>query len=123
MYEDEDSKRVLDALDLFDDICNSKWFCNTNVVLYLNKLDIFNDKVTKVPLKQYFPEFTPPDSSKGDEVQRKKALAFLENEFLTRNHQEQQVICKFTTATDDGIHQIFNETIGTIIENEKNNPT
>lgn len=117
MYEDEDSNRVLDALDLFDDICNSKWFCGTNVVLYLNKLDLFNDKVTKVPLKSYFPDFQPPDTDLGNDVLRKKALEYLQSEFLKRNHQERKVVCKFTTATEDSIRDVFSKTIGEIIMN------
>jgi hypothetical protein len=37
MYEDLKTNRMQDALSLFDDICNSKWFPRTSMILFLNK--------------------------------------------------------------------------------------
>jgi len=114
MYEDEDSNRVLDALDLFEDICNSKWFCNTNVVLYLNKIDLFNEKVEKVPLENFFPEFKP--DPKQDLP--KQAREYLINEFEVRNHQERTVVCKTTCATESAqVSEVFEDTIKRIVIN------
>lgn len=41
LYEDENVNRIQEARKLFDDIVNSKWFQNTNIVLFLNKSDLF----------------------------------------------------------------------------------
>jgi len=46
-----------EALTLFDSICNSKWFVKTSVILFLNKIDIFKDKLKVSPLNKYFPDF------------------------------------------------------------------
>jgi len=112
MYEDEDSNRVLDALDLFEDICNSKWFCDTNVVLFLNKIDLFNEKVKLVPLEKYFPDF----KASPDEELAPQARDYLKKEFEQRNHQERPVLCKTTCATSsEEIRKVFADTIEKII--------
>ena len=36
---------VTDTLMLFDEICNSRWFQNTAMILYLNKRDLFEKKI------------------------------------------------------------------------------
>jgi len=117
MYEDEDSNRVRDALDLFEDICNSKWFCNTNVVLFLNKIDTFKEKVKQVPLKKYFKDFKF-DENKGDLAEQAKN--FLINEFKGRNHQEREVLLSVTCATDkSNIKAVFDKTVKKILRESK----
>lgn len=46
-----------EALTLFDSICNSKWFVKTSIILFLNKIDLFKDKLPKSPLSKYFPDY------------------------------------------------------------------
>ncbi len=48
LYEDETMNRVTEALILFDEICNSRWFKKTSLILFLNKCDIFAEKIQKV---------------------------------------------------------------------------
>ena len=42
---------------LFDNICNSKWFINTSMILFLNKIDIFKKKILISPISKWFPDF------------------------------------------------------------------
>jgi guanine nucleotide-binding protein G(i) subunit alpha len=58
LIEDETMNRMQEALTLFDSICNSKWFSSTSMILFLNKVDLFKEKLTKKPLSDYFPDFT-----------------------------------------------------------------
>jgi guanine nucleotide-binding protein subunit alpha len=55
--EDETVNRIHEALALFDSICNSRWFVKTSIILFLNKIDRFREKLTISPLKKYFPDF------------------------------------------------------------------
>lgn len=47
-----------ESLVLFESVINSRWFLRTSVILFLNKIDLFKQKLPKVPLVQYFPEYT-----------------------------------------------------------------
>lgn len=57
LYEDDSVNRVHEALTLFDSICNSQWFAKTSMILFLNKKDLFEKKLTTSPLENYFPEY------------------------------------------------------------------
>jgi len=45
-------------MKLFDSICNNKWFTDTSMILFLNKKDLFEEKIKKSPLNVCFPEYT-----------------------------------------------------------------
>ena len=47
-----------ESLKLFDSICNNKWFTDTSIILFLNKKDLFEEKIKKSPLTICFPEYT-----------------------------------------------------------------
>ena len=104
LFEDESTNRVLEALNLFDEICNSKWFTNTSVILFLNKRDLFMEKIAKVPLTICFEDYTGPtnDYDAGCEFFREK--------FESRNRQpEKEIYTHVTCATDpNNISHVFN---------------
>jgi hypothetical protein len=57
LYEDENTNRIVEALNLFEEICNSRWFRETSMILFLNKRDLFQDKVR--PLSDRIPARPP----------------------------------------------------------------
>lgn len=50
--------RMDESLDLFQSVINSRWFLRTSIILFLNKIDVFKQKLPKVPLDKYFNEYT-----------------------------------------------------------------
>lgn len=54
--------RMQESLVLFESVINSRWFLRTSVILFLNKIDVFKQKLPKVPLVHYFPEYTGKSS-------------------------------------------------------------
>jgi hypothetical protein len=42
---------------VFEQICNSKWFTRTSMILFLNKIDLFQKKLKYSSLSTYFPDF------------------------------------------------------------------
>ena len=50
--------RMHESMKLFDSICNNKWFTETSIILFLNKKDLFEKKITKSPLTICFPDYT-----------------------------------------------------------------
>ena len=112
LFEDENTNRLVEALNLFEEICNSRWFEKTSIILFLNKSDMFKEKIEKVELKEYFPEFD------GDNT-FEHAKEFLEDQFLTRNHNEgKQVYVQTTCATNtENVTAVFNAVKDIIIRN------
>lgn len=46
-----------ESLHLFNSICNHKFFAATSIILFLNKKDLFEEKIKKVHLSICFPEY------------------------------------------------------------------
>jgi hypothetical protein len=48
---------MMESMKLFDSICNNKWFTDTSIILFLNKKDLFEEKIKKSNLTICFPEY------------------------------------------------------------------
>ncbi|XP_044279086.1 guanine nucleotide-binding protein G(t) subunit alpha-3 isoform X3 [Varanus komodoensis] len=57
LVEDEEVNRMHESLHLFNSICNHKYFATTSIVLFLNKKDLFQEKIAKVHLRVCFPDY------------------------------------------------------------------
>jgi guanine nucleotide-binding protein subunit alpha len=57
LFEDEKINRMQEALTLFDSICNSQWFVKTSIILFLNKIDLFKEKLPVSPMRDYFSDY------------------------------------------------------------------
>lgn len=49
--------RMHESLHLFNSICNHRFFATTSIVLFLNKKDLFEEKIKKVHLSICFPDY------------------------------------------------------------------
>lgn len=97
LFEEERVNRLDESLNLFQTICNNKYFVRTTMILFLNKMDLFRDKILNSDrhLKLFFTQYTGPDQ----EVEA--AAHFILHLFLERNLNKGRVIYPhFTTATD-----------------------
>jgi GTPase SAR1 family protein len=103
LYEDDTTNRMHESLKLFKEICNSKWFTETSVILFLNKKDLFAEKIKKTDLKVTFPEYTGG-------CNYDPAVAFIKDKFLSQNENPKKHIYTHTTcATDtDNVQVVFN---------------
>lgn len=57
LIEDESTGRSQESLQLFGEICNSRWFDETAIILFLNKDDLFREKLLKTPITVGYPEY------------------------------------------------------------------
>lgn len=57
--------RMMESLVLFDSVVNSRWFTRTSIILFLNKVDLFRQKLGRSPLSNYFPDY-----SGGNDINR-----------------------------------------------------
>jgi guanine nucleotide-binding protein subunit alpha len=58
MIEDPTVNRMVDSLVLFEDICNNELLAKLDIILFLNKVDLFKKKVKVIPVKKFFPEYS-----------------------------------------------------------------
>jgi len=95
LYEDESVNRMQEALTLFDSICNSRWFVKTSIILFLNKIDLFAEKLPRSPLGDYFPDYQGGDSYDA-------ACDYLLHRFVSLNQSAatKQIYAHYTCATD-----------------------
>ena len=47
LYEDETTNRMVEAINLFSEHCNNKFFSGIDMILFLNKSDLFEAKVKR----------------------------------------------------------------------------
>ncbi|KAH7921865.1 guanine nucleotide binding protein, alpha subunit [Leucogyrophana mollusca] len=85
--------RMAESLLLFESVVNSQWFRRTSIILFLNKMDLFESKLPKVPLERYFPEYTG-----GADIN--KAAKYLLWRFMQANRARLSVYPVLTQLTD-----------------------
>lgn len=57
LLEDRKTNRVQESRNIFDTIINNRIFERISVILFLNKIDLLEQKVHHSDIHHYFPEF------------------------------------------------------------------
>ena len=113
LFEDGKTNRLEESLKLFQTVCNNNFFIRKTIILFLNKMDLFRDKIqnSDCHLWLYFPQYTGPDRDIDS------ASRFIETEFMERNLYKSKIIYPhFTTATDtSNIKVVLKVVLDTII--------
>lgn len=110
LAEDEEMNRMHESMRLFDSICNNKWFISTSIILFLNKIDLFEQKIKYSPLTICFQQYRGGNNSE-------EAKKFIKNEFecLNRKQDTKHVYTHFTCATDTSNIQFVFDAITDVI--------
>eukprot|EP01127_Copromyxa_protea_P018610 TRINITY_DN5893_c0_g1_i2.p1 TRINITY_DN5893_c0_g1~~TRINITY_DN5893_c0_g1_i2.p1 ORF type:complete len:350 (-),score=64.26 TRINITY_DN5893_c0_g1_i2:136-1122(-) len=109
LEEDNRVNRMHESLKLFEETCNSAFFNDASIILFLNKDDLFREKIQRVDLNVCFEEYT---GGKNYE----KALKFIRGEFKS---SKRKVYTHVSVATDtENIQFIFKAVLDTILSNE-----
>lgn len=111
LLEENTQNRLEESLALFDSVVNSRWFSRTSVVLFLNKIDVFAQKLPYLPLEKHFPDYNG-----GDNIN--KAVKYILWRFTQVNRSGLNVYPHVTQATDtSNIQLVFAAVKETILEN------
>jgi len=94
LFEDEKVNRMHESLLLFDKLCNSQWFANTPFIIFFNKIDKFQDKIGRSPIRKHFPEY------KGATNDVDQGLKYFESLFASINRSNRPIYMHRTCATD-----------------------
>ena len=110
LYEDNTQNRMVESLALFDEICNGRYFSQTTMILFLNKMDLFEEKIAKVDLNVCFPEYTG-----GKDFDA--AADFITQKFVDLNkNPDRTIFPHMTCATNtENVSVIFSATKETVI--------
>ncbi|KAK1146460.1 Guanine nucleotide-binding protein alpha-2 subunit [Aspergillus melleus] len=111
LLEESNQNRMMESLVLFDSVVNSRWFMRTSIILFLNKVDLFRQKLPRSPLSTYFPDY-----SGGNDVNR--AAKYLLWRFNQVNRAHLNLYPHLTQATDTtNIRLVFAAVKETILQN------
>jgi GTPase SAR1 family protein len=105
LYEENSVNRMAEALDLFEEICNNSFFSKSSIILYLNKRDLFEEKINHSNIADWFPEYRGPIND------YEAGVKFFLAQFLARNNSSSshQIYHHVTCATDTrNIQIVFN---------------
>jgi hypothetical protein len=111
LYEDQTVRRMEESMKLFDEMCNSQIFIQTPLVLFLNKSDLFREKIKHVDLSVCFPEYKG-----GADFERACAFTKAKFEALNKQPQTKAIYPHVTCATDtENVQYVFNAVKDTLL--------
>ncbi|PHH85942.1 hypothetical protein CDD83_10957 [Cordyceps sp. RAO-2017] len=102
LVEDKDGNQMNEALMLWESIANSHWFTKSAMILFLNKIDLFRQKLPHSPITKHgFTDYSgePDDSNAASKYFLDKFRA------LSRN-PDKEIYGHFTNATDTNLLKI-----------------
>jgi len=102
LVEDKDANQMQEALMLFESIANSQWFTKSALILFLNKMDLFREKLAGSPIHQHgFQDYN------GDPSDYKAASKYFMDKFRALNRNPaKEIYGHFTNATDTNLLKI-----------------
>ncbi|KAI6219105.1 Guanine nucleotide binding protein (G-protein) domain containing protein [Aphelenchoides besseyi] len=111
LFEDETTNRIIESMRLFESICNSRWFINTSMILFLNKKDLFAEKIQHYSIKKAFPDYSGPQTYSD-------SIAFIKKKFEVLNSNPRKTVYVHETcATDTNqVQLILDSVISMIIQ-------
>ncbi|KAG6830262.1 hypothetical protein H0H87_008652 [Tephrocybe sp. NHM501043] len=105
LVEDRDANQMQDAMTIWDSICHSQWFKSTSIILFLNKNDLFENKIPTSDIKNFFPDF---DGEAGDiragRDYFKRRFARLAQK--AGRSKDREIYIHITTATDTAMLRV-----------------
>eukprot|EP00479_Gromia_sphaerica_P011035 TRINITY_DN5283_c0_g1_i1.p1 TRINITY_DN5283_c0_g1~~TRINITY_DN5283_c0_g1_i1.p1 ORF type:complete len:272 (-),score=42.11 TRINITY_DN5283_c0_g1_i1:48-863(-) len=100
LREDNTVNRLEETLKLFEEISNSRWFRDCTMILFLNKIDLFREKLKTAPFKSFAPDYEGGECFDA-------ACRYLKGEFESRCTMK-SVYTNFTSVIDGtSVKQLF----------------
>jgi len=97
MEEDPSMNRLMESLDLFNKVVNNAFFLAVDIVLFLNKWDIFQDKIKRIPITECFRDWPASKNASDPE----EASRYIAAKFTDSNAGKQRKIYQHTTCATD----------------------
>ena len=95
LVEDVNANQMHEAFMLFESLVNGEWFKDKPIILFLNKIDLFREKLAVSPISAHFPNY------QGKDTDEEAAKAFFANRFKAINRNSaREIYIHYTNATD-----------------------
>lgn len=84
-----------ESMMLFESLVNGEWFKNKPIILFLNKIDLFREKLPISPISKNFPDYT------GGDTDERAAMEYFADRFRGINRTaDREIYIHYTNATD-----------------------
>lgn len=93
LREDIHQNRMHESIQLFNEVVNCPYFKTTPIILFLNKVDLFEEKIKTIDLKVAFPEYT-------EGCNMKPASAYIKKKYLEQYQQPRETYSHLTCAVN-----------------------
>ncbi|KAJ3450924.1 guanine nucleotide-binding protein g(o) subunit alpha [Anaeramoeba flamelloides] len=98
LYEEQTVNRMHESLSVFQKTVKNGFLKKKNIVLLFNKVDLFKEKIKKIPLTVCFPEY-------DDKQNFEKCGEYIQNKFKksVKKSKGRSIKCHYTCATDTNL--------------------
>lgn len=100
LFEDSSTNRMVEAVQLFADICNNRYFTDSNMILFLNKKDLFEEKIENVHIADQ-PMFSDFKGTFGADNYYDQGVEYFLKKFTDVNESEDRRIYHHVTCATD----------------------
>jgi hypothetical protein len=109
LFEDSTANRMTEAVELFGEICNNKYFAKSSIILFLNKKDLYEEKIKDVHIGDV-PAFANFDGKLGDADYYEKGIKYFLDMFLAENKNPERTVYNHPTCATDSknVEVVFN---------------
>ncbi|KAM4665029.1 guanine nucleotide-binding protein G(i) subunit alpha-3-like [Discoglossus pictus] len=92
---EDGTNRMHESMNQFEFICNSRWFVDSMIFLLFTKKDLFEEKISRIPLTTCFPEYSGANTYED-------SMDYIKCQFDALNQMcdTKDVFMLFTRATD-----------------------
>jgi len=97
LFEDPEVNRMIEAIELFTEICNMRYFEKSSMILFLNKKDLFEQKIltTSISSVSFFSDYEGPSHDYSQSVE------YFLHKFLKANRNSNRAIYHHITCATD----------------------
>jgi len=119
LFEENELNAMSESLNLFNIVSNSRYFAAASLILFLNKSDLFRQKIKSKPLTMCFPEY----EGKNEYAE---AAEYIELQFKAQSQRKQRggkdsgspvtIFSHLTCATDEStVQKLFDDVQHTVV--------
>jgi GTPase SAR1 family protein len=95
LHEDTGTNRMSESIKLFRGVVGNDALHHVGMVLFLNKEDLFSEKIKRSDLRKSFPDYH------GEPGNKEHAFEYIKNQFVSLNsNPNRKIFTQITVATD-----------------------